>query len=64
MQVKEIKPSEVKNWDVVRHMPNSHLAPSAQALKDPSVYAYHFDGEKWHPVRKPTIAELINDQFK
>ncbi len=64
MLVKEIKPSEVKNWDVIRHFPNSQLSTSTKALKDPTVYAYHFDEGKWHPVRKPTISEIINDKYK
>lgn len=60
-----VKPSNTKNWDVVRHFPGSKLSQSAKALKEPNIYAYYLsDDGTWHPHRKPTVSEIINDKFK
>jgi len=62
----DIKPSDIKNWDIVRHEPNYKLSSSTQALRDPNVYGYYYDEQtdKWHPHRKPTIPEILSNKFK
>jgi len=60
---KEIKPSQVKNWDIVRHDPANH-SRSTKEIKKPELYSFYENDEgQWCPHRTPTKSEILKDKF-
>lgn len=60
---KEIKPSDVKKWDVVKHDPSKH-SRATKEIKYPEWYSFYKDADgKWCPHRTPTISEILKDKF-
>lgn len=61
---KNIQPSQTKNWDIVRHEPTSSHSRVLKELKEPGTYTYYLSDGQWFPIRKPTIAEILKDEYK
>ena len=64
MNVNQIKPSDLKSWDIVKMDPKSQSL-AAKSLVDPGTFSY-YKGEdgKWYPHRKATVTEIVNNEFK
>lgn len=64
MITNQIRPSDTRNWDVVKTDPKNH-SQATKEMKNPEWYAYYKgDDDKWYPHRKPTISEIVNNKFK
>ena len=63
MITNQIKPSDTKNWDVVRFDHKNH-SQATKEIKNPEWYAFYLNDGLWYPHRKPTTTEIINNQFK
>lgn len=59
----QIKPSQVKSWDVVKLDPKSQ-SRAVKELKNPDWYSFYFKEGLYYPHRKPTISEIVKDEFK
>lgn len=59
----QIKPSQVKNWDIVKHDPTKH-SRATKEIKNPDWYAYYLNAGLYYPHRKPTVSEILKDEFK
>ena len=63
MITNQIKPSDTKNWDIIRFDPKKQ-SETTKALKHPEWYAFFLNDGLWYPHRKPTVSEIIKDEFK
>ncbi len=64
MITSQIKPSETKSWDVIKYEPASKQSMAVKTLLHPEWYNFYINDGIWYPHRKPTISEIINNQFK
>jgi len=62
MITNQIKPSDTMKWDVVRFDYKNH-SQATKELKNPDDYAYYKNEGLWYPHRKPTVSEIIKNQF-
>jgi hypothetical protein len=63
MNVNHIKPSETKSWDIVKHESQSKLSMATKSLVHPDHYNFYQKDGKWYPIRKPTVSEILKDQY-
>lgn len=63
MNVNQIKPSDTKSWDVVRHESQSKHSMATKSLVNPDWYNFYFKEGKWYPIRKPTVNEIVKDLY-
>lgn len=64
MMTNNLKPSDTKSWDIIKHESQSKHSMATKSLVDPENYNYYLKDGKWYPHRKPTQAEIVNNQFK
>lgn len=64
MNVNQIKPSDTKSWDIVKHEPMSKHSMATKSLVNPDWYNFYLKDGKWYPIRKPTVSEIVKDEYK
>lgn len=64
MNVNQIKPSDLKSWDVVKHEPKKQSLAAKSLISPGEFYFYKGEDGKWYPHRKPNKTEIVNDEFK
>lgn len=59
----DIKPSQTKSWDIVKHESASKQSMATKSLVNPQDYNFYQKDGKWYPIRKPTVNEIVKDQY-
>ena len=57
MQLKEVKPSQLKEFEEIKSLKNIHL------VKNPNWYRWYLDNGIYYPHRKPTVNEIVKNKF-
>jgi len=64
MITNQLKPSDTKSWDIVRHEHSSKHSMATKSLVNPEEYNFYLKDGKWYPHRKPDRSEIIKNEFK